>query len=294
MDWQERRTQGTTPEELSEAVFSGRILCFEGLAPVRDLVTAARRCAEAAFPDVDPVSAHQSFSKEEYATRHDEMRRSFLKDKEANEAVEEALAAAGVDQHVSYRDALVLRVSPPDTAGFSRGFGTVPPHRDSWGSGVLSQINWWLPVYPVTRDRTLAILPAHWTKKIENDSDGWDWRRAGKEPGVPLLPTVSAEPDRSGEIRLVVEPGTLVAFSAAHLHASVANTTDHARFSCEIRTISLDDERAGRGAPNIDGGAVNPAFSWFHRLGNGEKLSASLAGTAETPDCINELKNKPG
>ena len=282
MTWLERRTEGATPEELSEAIFAGRILCFEGLAPVLDLVAAARRCAEAAFPNGDPVTAHASLGAADYAARYEEMRRSFLNDDEANGAVEAALTAAGVDSQVSYHDALVVRVSPPDAADYSRGFGTVPPHRDSWGSGFLSQINWWLPVYPVTEDRTLAIFPAHWNKKIKNDSDGWDWRKAGKDADVPLLPTASEYLDRTSEIRLLVQPGTLVAFSAAHLHASVSNSTPFARFSCEIRTISLDDLRPGRGAPNIDGGAMTPAFSWFRRLGDGEKLPPSLLKAEES------------
>ena len=277
MIWLERRSLGATHKELSEAIFAGRILCFEGLEPVRDLVAVARRYARSAFPNIDPVTAHQSFGKEEYAARYDGLRQSFLNDEQANGLAEAALAAAGVDQETSYRDALVVRVSPPDMAGYRRGYGTVPPHRDSWGSGIMCQINWWLPVFPVTRERTLAIFPAHWTKRIENDSDGWNWRRAGKDPDVPLLPTAGPQPDRSGEIRLVVEPGTLVAFSAAHLHASVANTTHHARFSCEIRTFSHDDLRLERGAPNIDGGSVSPAFSWFRRLGDGAKLSRAPA-----------------
>jgi len=276
MTWLERRTVDAMPEELSEAIFAGRILCFERLAPVLDLVAAARRCAKAAFPNEDPVTAHCSMDAQDYAARYEKMRRSFLNDDEANSAVEAALKAAGGASQVSYRDALVVRVSPPDAADYSRGFGTVPPHRDSWGSGFLSQINWWLPVYPVTEDRTLAIFPAHWSKKIKNDSDGWDWRKAGKDADVPLLPTASGNIDRTGEIRLLVEPGTLVAFSAAHLHASVSNSTIFARFSCEIRTLSLDDLQQGRGAPNIDGGAVTPAFNWFRRLGDGEKLAPSL------------------
>jgi len=282
MTWLERRTAGAMPKELSEAVFAGRILCFEGLAPVLDLVAAARRCAGAAFPNGDPVTAHRTMDPQDYAAGYEEMRNSFLNDDEANGAVEAALTAAGVDSHVSYRDALVVRVSPPDAAGYSRGFGTVPPHRDSWGSGFLSQINWWLPVYPVTEDRTLAIFPAHWNKKIKNDSDGWDWRMAGKDAEVPLLPTASEDIDRTGEIRLLAEPGALVAFSAAHLHASVSNSTSFARFSCEIRTLSLDDLQQGRCAPNIDGGIVAPAFNWFRRLGDGQKLSPFLLKAEES------------
>ena len=54
---------------------------------------------------------------------------------------------------------------------------------------------------------------------------------------------------------MVVEPGDLLCFSGAHLHASVPNTSAEARVSVELRTVNRDDLEEGRGAPDLDGRA---------------------------------------
>lgn len=272
-DWIDRHSKGLSPVALSKAIFDGRILYFENLAPVDDVIAIARRCIEHAFPGLDPLTAHQHIDRAAYEACYGAARAAFLDDNGARQAIEAALTDAGIDSGVTCRDRSILRVSPPDTPDCAKGFGTVPPHRDSWGSGLSCQINWWLPVYPVTAERTLALFPAHWAMPIANDSEGWNWRRAGREPGIPLLPTAQDEPDRTGEVRLLADPGTLIAFSAAHLHASVPNTTEEARFSCETRTVSIDDLRRGAGVPMIDGAPKAPALQWFRRLGGRRPLS---------------------
>ena len=68
-------------------------------------------------------------------------------------------------------------------------------------------------------------------------------------------------------------PGTLAAFSAAHLHAGVLNTTRLTRFSVETRTINLDDLLTKRGAPKVDGVGERPAYEWFHRVTDGKSLA---------------------
>jgi hypothetical protein len=148
-------------------------------------------------------------------------------------------------------------------------------HRDSWGSAILSQINWWFPVFPLHRDRTLALYPAHWNTPVVNNAPGWDWKRAGKD-GTPRLPTAQSAIDDRDEIRITAAPGTLAAFSAAHLHAGVLNTTPLARFSVETRTINLEDLRAGRGAPDVDGLGVRRAYEWFRRIPDGESLAEAM------------------
>ncbi|MGI9383306.1 MAG: hypothetical protein ACR2PO_09130 [Methyloligellaceae bacterium] len=276
-EWIARHQAGITTEALSEAIFLGQVLVFERLHPMQDLIAAARGLIERAFATSEPVRAHRDIAPDTYRARYIELRQAFLRDDTIRDAFEAALLAAGVDGHATYRDRLVLRIAPPGVRGYRRGFGIVPPHRDSWGAGLTCQINWWLPIYPVNENRTLAIYPVHWTTPIANDAEGWDWRKAGSAPDVPLLPTAQAPPDKSGEIRLVVEPGALVAFSAAHLHASVPNTTPEARFSMETRTVALADFASGRGAPDIDGGSVPPALEWFRRLRGGDKLSDAMA-----------------
>ena len=60
----------------------------------------------------------------------------------------------------------------------------LPIHRDTWGSGVQQQLNWWLPIYPVQEGRTLQLFPAHFAVPVENTSATWNvkefvkWRDA--------------------------------------------------------------------------------------------------------------------
>lgn len=58
----------------------------------------------------------------------------------------------------------------------------------------------------------------------------------------------------------VIDPGEMLCFSGAHLHASIPNTTDVARFNIETRTVCIDDLAAERGAPDLDHTA--PAAPW--------------------------------
>ena len=44
----------------------------------------------------------------------------------------------------------------------------------------------------------------------------------------------------------------IVAFSGAHLHSSVPNTSGYTRFSIDFRTVHLDGVRELVGAPNLD------------------------------------------
>ena len=67
-------------------------------------------------------------------------------------------------------------------------------------------------------------------------------------------------------MRVAIEPGDLLCFSGAHLHAGVPNHTGVARFSIETRTVDADDVAAGRGAPNVDGAAPRVAREWFRRV----------------------------
>lgn len=69
--------------------------------------------------------------------------------------------------------------------------------------------------------------------------------------------------DPNATVPVLIEPGDLVLFSAAHLHKSAENTTDLCRFSTETRTVSRPDFAAGAGAPDVDGNGGAPRSAWF-------------------------------
>jgi ectoine hydroxylase-related dioxygenase (phytanoyl-CoA dioxygenase family) len=94
---------------------------------------------------------------------------------------------------------------------------------------------------------------------------------------MPIVPTPTEPVDTASELRIVIEPGDLLCFSGAHLHASVPNTSGATRFSVELRTVTAQDVQGKRGAPNVDGEAPRVAWRWF----KGITSSASLAELAE-------------
>lgn len=273
-NWIQTHSSALTQRALSEAVFSGRILYFERLKPMAEAVREIQELLQASFAPHAPEAAHEFLQPEEYATRFDRARKDFRDSESIRRHIYEALGAAGAQLSDTFCDRVRLRASPPQnySSGRSGFHSSTPAHRDSWGSAILSQINWWFPVFPLHRDRTLAIYPGHWNTRIENNAKGWDWKRAGKDGCTPRLPTAQGLIDDRDEIRITAPPGTLAAFSAAHLHAGVLNTTRLTRFSVETRTISLNDLLEQRGAPAIDGVGERPGFDWFHRVTDGKPL----------------------
>jgi hypothetical protein len=211
----------------------------------------------------------------------DELRSRFRDDAELKRLFRASLELAGVDASRTYWDSLYLRVVLPVDPGAERQIGRIGFHRDTWGSNILQQTNWWTTIRPLSRERTIALYPAYWSKSIENTSAGWDldeiraMRRSGTaDEDLPIVPEPTEPVDTSSELRIVIEPGDLLCFSGAHLHASVPNVSQHTRFSVELRTVNRDDFERGRGAPDLDGRAPRVPLEWFRSMDDGAPLAA--------------------
>lgn len=274
-DWIRSHSTGLSQRELSAAIFSGLILFFEQLAAMTAVVRESQALLRAAFDPHPPESAHELMSAHEHEARFKEAEQTFRASVAIKEQIYDAIGAAGAHLPDTFCDRLRLRASPPHQGRAGRAFhsSSTPPHRDSWGSAILCQINWWFPVFPLHEDRSLAIYPAHWATAVENDADGWNWRLAGKDPNTQRLPSVVGDIDRRDEIRVLITPGTLAVFSGAHLHAGEMNTTPLTRFSVETRTVNLEDLKAGRGASNVDGVGKRRRYEWFTRMTDGRSLA---------------------
>ena len=195
-----------------------------------------------------------------------------------------ALERVGVDAPRSYWDSPYFRVVPPVEPGDERQIGRIGFHRDTWASNVLQQTNWWATIRPLAAERTIALYPAYWSRPIRNTSADWNLdeirarRRSGeRDEDIPIVPEPSEPVDTSTELRVVIEPGDLLCFAGAHLHASVPNTSGRTRFSVELRTVNLDDLTHGRGAPNVDGSAPHVPLEWFRSMEDGSPLRRDSA-----------------
>jgi len=276
-EWIDTVDGGLTSEDLAERIFAGRIIHFHGLAPVDALIAEARAILEDVFTGLFPPTAFHELGLKGYRETLRHAQKRFAKSPEIRQHWTEALIAAGLDRDHTYRDRLILRAAPPHETANGPGYGLLPAHRDSWGAGLDCQINWWFPIYDITAERTMAIFPEAWNRKVVNDSAGWDAGRARSEPGYPELPTAREKLDWDAALPLVMPTGTLAAFSATHLHATMPNTSGEARISSETRSVDRRHLLEGRGAPNVDRGPVEPGTGWFHRLGDGRSLRDDTA-----------------
>lgn len=263
------------PDALYRRVFDGEILVFRGIAAMAALL-ADLRAHLAEHLGAVPESVHERLDADTLGTALATLRGAVRADDRVAAGIRAALAEAGLEPDDTFDDGLQLRMQAPNSAGGARGVAPLEAHRDTWGTNVMAQVNWWAPIHPTTVERTIALFPAWFRRPVPNDSAGWDFaelvrrlKAEGDGTGYPLLPTATAPPARHDALALSVEPGDLVAFSGAHLHASVPNATGRTRLSLEIRTASAAESAAGRGAPNVDGEAPRTTWQLFRHPEHG-------------------------
>jgi hypothetical protein len=202
---------------------------------------------------------------------------AFIHHPDAKRHVRALLTELGCDPEQTFFDVPRMRSSTSNgylTTGIAYAWH---PHRDTWYSAPGCQLNWWLPIYPITSDNAMAFHPRYYTKAVKNDSaryNYYEWNnthRGGhvasytKEDPRPLpRPTEAVELDP--QIRLVPPPGGIIVFSGAQLHSSVPNTSGVTRFSIDFRTVNLDDARARRGAANVDGECTGTTMRDYLRV----------------------------
>jgi hypothetical protein len=244
-------------ERRAELVMAGDLLVFRELPALHDLCATVEGLI-GETPDGDEAVC--------------ELRRRVHSDEQVKRMLAAALESAGVDGRRTYWDKYHLRVQPPQPLDAEKGIGSLAYHRDTWSSNLYAQANWWSPIRPLSAGRTIAFYPAYWNRPLANTSAEWRLEdvRAGR---APLVPEPTEPVDTASELRVVIEPGDLLCFSGAHLHASVPNTTSEARISIEVRSVNPDDTRDGRTAPNLDGHAAKVQYGWFWRMADGEPLA---------------------
>ena len=256
-----------------ERLFRGEILAFRRIPAVAALVERARAMACEAFaPHTTPV-AQGALDRAEFLARAGNLRRSFMRDADVRAAYRAVIEGLGLDPVSTCADRLILRLQPSGDTHRGRRVRDLPAHRDTWGSNVMAQINLWGPVFPVEAGATMVIWPDLFGRAVPNTSAEWDLERLRESPGrYPLLPECRAPLDDASAVPVLIEPGDLLCFSGAHLHASRSNRTSRTRVSIDSRIVDRGDVRAGRGAPNVDGRAPRVAPEWFRGVADGRPL----------------------
>ena len=267
---------------IARRVFDGDILLFSQTAAAQTLLRQVRRIVRGYFELPNPLRAHEVYSPADFLRRAEQAQKEVNSDacKSYFAAVLESL---GLPLPPLYWDTLGLRVAPPmqQRDVKKRGFRSyVPVHRDTWGAGFQSQINWWSPLWPLTAHRTMGFYPSYFRRPLSNNTAEWSFRdylasrrqtKTGRAAKYPSAPRALAAPDES-PVPLLLLPSEWACFSSAQLHSSIINTTALTRFSLEIRTLDLRDLQKNRGAPNVDNNGADLLTGLFSSVKNGAPL----------------------
>jgi hypothetical protein len=179
-----------------ERLFAGDILVFRGVPQVAAFVARLRTRAQAAFAPHEPPLAQQHLNRDDLAARCEALTREVEGDGALARELDGLLVALGADPATTFRDRLRLRIQVSGGDLDRCRPMTLPPHRDTWGSNVLAQINWWAPLWPLDPGRTIAFWPDLFDRAVANSSADWDYealvadRKQGKT-AYPLLPRAS-------------------------------------------------------------------------------------------------------
>ena len=256
-------------------LYDGEIFVFSPNTNSLALCALAREMIEEAFGSLHPLKAQYSLPVEKYVEILAQLKPKFIHHPKSKEFIQEILKDFGCDLSKTYFDVPRLRSATSDnylTSGIAYAFH---PHRDTWYSAPFSQLNWWIPVYDICSENSLAFHPKYWTQPLRNGSNRYNyyqWNKDSRKNAASYIQEDTRDQPRPEEpvelypqTRLVCKSGGIILFSGSQLHSTVPNTAGDARFSIDFRTVHLDDIVARKGAPNIDSTCTGTTLGDFLR-----------------------------
>ncbi len=220
-------------DERRRRLFDGQLFVFSPRPTTLALAEHGRRMLEAAFGGIDPQLAHRELPVERFVEILAELKPRFIHDPKSKVLIQAMLGDFGCDLAQTYFDVPRMRTAAPHdylTAGIAYAFH---PHRDTWYSAPMCQLNWWFPIYDVDAENGMAFHPAYWDRAVRNGSRDYNyyaWNAEGRKSAAQQIKTDTRKQPKAEEpleldpqIRIVGRPGSVIAFSAAQMHSTVPN-----------------------------------------------------------------------
>ena len=236
-------------------LYGGDLFAFTAGESATLLAGLARELSEAAFAPYEPTVAQESMPAEKYVEILAELKPTFIHHPRAKELIAGLLSELGCDLEKTFFDVPRLRTMAHGeylNAGLAYQFH---PHRDTWFSAPQQQLNWWLPVYEIESENSMAFHPQYFDRPVRNSSSGYDydeWNRTGRQQAAKQVkketrkqPQPEEPLELEPDVRVVTPPGGTLVFSAAQLHSTVPNTTN--QNALQHRLPHRQPGRPGRG-----------------------------------------------
>ncbi len=279
-------------EERRKQIYSGQIVVFSPRPSIQALAEHARQMIEEAFAPLDPLTAQFHMSVEEYVAIGAPLKPKFIHHPRTKELIRDVLLDLKCEAEKTYLDVPRLRLTTSNgylTSGVGYAFH---PHRDTWYSAPMSQLNWWLPIYDFSSESSMAFHPRYFNEPVRNGSRNfnyYEWNSNGRKNAAQQIhkdervqPKPEQEVELDPQVRVVCPAGGIILFSAAQLHSTVPNTSGLSRYSMDFRTVNLDDVVNHQGATNIDSECTGTSLRDFMRCTDFSRLPEEIVSTYDT------------
>jgi len=267
---------GCGDDERRLRVYQGELTILPPSPSSLALVKHARDQIEAAFSPRHPQHAHEKLAVTETVEILARLKPQFIHHPQTRSHLQRLLMDVGCDPHQTFQDVPRLRIAYPAdylTTGLAYAHH---PHRDTWFSAPLCQLNWWMPIYDFDANQGMAFHPRYWGASIKNSSADFNyyrWNADGRKTAAQhvksdtrVQPHAEDPLELEPAVRLVVPAGGIILFSGAQLHSTVRNETSLARWSIDFRTVNVDDLASRRGPLTSDSASTGTSLRDFRRV----------------------------
>lgn len=264
-------------DDLRQALYDGHLIVATKLPAVSELVDYTRDQLTELFSPYDPEHAHEHIEPAEMARLLGTWKPRWIHGDRSKQLVCDIITQAGLPAEFTHYDVPRPRTSFPVghlTTGVAAAF---PWHRDSWYSAPFQQLNFWLPVFPVREDNSMAFDLDGFGRAVPNTSDGFDYYRNNTQRLTAAENVTKEEQSRPGaidhtptrEVIVLPAPGAVLLFAGGQLHTSIPNTSGRARYSVDFRTVDARDLISGRAAPVVDAHCTGTSVRDFRNIKDG-------------------------
>jgi hypothetical protein len=261
--------------ERRDALYQGHLFAFSPCSSSLALCEHARNMISEAFAPLEPLTAQYHMEVEDYVAILAGLKPKFIHHPYSKKCIQGILCELGCDLEKIYFDVPRMRTVTSGgylTSGIAYAFH---PHRDTWYSAPMSQINWWLPIYDIVSENTMSFHPRYWSQPIKNSSheyNYYEWNATARVEATKHIkqdnrkqPHAEENLEIDPQIRVVLPVGGIMLFSGAQMHSTVPNTSGVTRFSIDFRTVHFDDLENRIAALNIDSESTGTTLRDFLR-----------------------------
>ena len=193
---------GCSEEARRSSLYAGDIFVFSPRKTTLALCSFAQSMIEEAFVPFEPQMAQYSMPVEQYVSIVAALKPRFIHHPKTLGLLRDVVEELGCDLSETYID--VPRLRMVTHGGYlTSGVGYAHhPHRDTWYSAPMCQLNWWLPIYEFDANSSMAFHPRFFNRHIRNGSRDFNyyvWNAEGRQNAAKHIKSDERKQPRAEE-----------------------------------------------------------------------------------------------